>query len=71
MLTMEIKEYTNGEVTILWKQHLCAHAGVCVRTLPKVYNPKSRPWITAEHATSEELRAQVALCPSGALTIKD
>jgi uncharacterized Fe-S cluster protein YjdI len=68
---METKEYTNGEVTILWKQHLYAHAGVCVKALPKVYNPKARPWITPENASAEELRAQAAKCPSGALTIKD
>ena len=49
---METHEYTNGEVTILWKPSLCAHAGVCVKMLPKVYNPKNRPWIVPENATS-------------------
>lgn len=68
---MEAKEYSNGEVTILWKPKLCAHSGVCVKTLPGVYNPQSRPWITPENATGEEIRAQVALCPSGALSVKD
>ncbi len=63
-------EYTNGEVTILWKPELCEHAGICVKTLPKVYNPKERPWIKAENATSEELINQVKKCPSGALSIK-
>jgi len=67
---MEEKEYSNGEVTIVWKPWLCEHAGVCVKTLPKVYNPKERPWIKAENATSTELTQQVHLCPSGALTIK-
>jgi len=63
-------EYTNGEVTILWKPELCEHAGICVKTLPKVYNPKERPWVKAENATSEELINQVKKCPSGALSIK-
>lgn len=67
---METKEYTNGEVTILWKPGLCIHSGVCVRTLPQVYNPKERPWIRMENATSEELTKQVTQCPSGALSIK-
>lgn len=67
---METKEYSNGEITILWKPGLCTHSGVCVRTLPKVYNPKERPWIKIEHGTSEELINQVAICPSGALSIK-
>ena len=49
---------------------LCIHAGECVKALPKVYNPKERPWIKVENATSDELRAQVAKCPSGALSCR-
>lgn len=66
-----MKEYSNGEVTIVWQPEKCTHSGLCVRTLPKVYNPKDRPWIKMENASSEELKAQVALCPSGALRIKE
>lgn len=67
---METKEYTNGEITILWKPTLCTHSGKCVKTLPKVYFPKEKPWLRMENATSEELIKQVAICPSGALSIK-
>lgn len=67
---METHEYSNGEITILWKPALCKHSGVCVRTLPQVYDPKAHPWIKIENATSEELLNQVAKCPSGALSIK-
>ena len=67
---MERKEYSNGEVTIVWKPKLCIHSGVCVKTLPKVYNTKEHPWIKPENATTEELIKQVAKCPSGALSIK-
>lgn len=67
---METHEYENGEITILWRPKLCIHAGVCVRTLPKVYDPKTRPWIKPGHATTQELLGQVAGCPSGALSIK-
>ena len=44
------KEYTNGEVTIIWQPGLCQHAGICTKTLPNVYHPKEKPWITAENA---------------------
>ena len=67
---MERKEYSNGEITIVWQPKLCIHSGVCVKTLPKVYNTKERPWIKPENATAEELISQVAKCPSGALSIK-
>lgn len=62
--------YTNEEITIVWRPELCQHSGICVKTLPQVYHPKEKPWIIIENATSEELIAQVALCPSRALSIK-
>lgn len=68
---MEKHEYPKGEIAILWQPTLCIHAGVCVKTLSKVYNPKERPWIKAENATTQELIDQVAKCPSGALSIKN
>lgn len=64
------KEYTNGEITIIWQPEICQHAGVCVRMLPQVYNPKERPWIKPMNATTEELIQQVNSCPSGALTYR-
>jgi uncharacterized Fe-S cluster protein YjdI len=69
-VTMKRKEYSNGEVTIVWQPKLCIHSGICVKTLPKVYNTKERPWIKPENATTQELINQVAKCPSGALSIK-
>ena len=67
---MTTKEYSNGEATIIWTPEKCIHSGICVRTLPQVYNPSERPWIKPENASSEELIAQVFKCPSGALRIK-
>lgn len=63
-----MKEYSNGEITIVWKPDVCMHSGVCTRTLPEVYDPKGKPWIKIDNATTEELKAQVKKCPSGALT---
>jgi uncharacterized Fe-S cluster protein YjdI len=62
------KQYTNGELTIHWEPSKCTHAAKCVKALPHVYKPKEKPWITIENATTEELKAQINLCPSGALT---
>lgn len=67
---MKTIEYTNGEVTILWKSDKCIHSGICVKMLPQVYNPKERPWVKPNNATSEELIEQVSKCPSGALSMK-
>lgn len=68
---MKTHEYSKDNITILWKPELCIHAGQCVKLLPKVYHPKDKPWIKPENATDEEIIAQVAQCPSGALSIKD
>lgn len=62
------KEYSNGEITIKWQPKLCQHAGICVKTLPKVYNPKASPWIAIENASTDELKNQISICPSGALS---
>ena len=62
------KEYTNGDLTVVWKPRLCIHSEICVKTLPEVYKPNEKPWIQAENASQEELKAQIEKCPSGALT---
>lgn len=67
---METHEYAAGEITVIWQPKKCIHAGVCVKMLPKVYNPKERPWLKPENATAGELRNQIDLCPSGALSYK-
>jgi uncharacterized Fe-S cluster protein YjdI len=65
---MVTKKYTNGEVTIVWKPGICKHSGICLRGLPKVFDPRVRPWIRPENATSDDITAQVERCPSGALS---
>lgn len=64
------KTYSNGEVTVLWQAEKCIHAAQCVKNLSSVFQPKEKPWIKLENGTSEEIRAAVALCPSGALQMK-
>ena len=63
-----VKEYQNGDLTIVWKPQKCIHAAECVKRLPNVYNPNEKPWIKPENATIEELKIQIKACPSGALT---
>lgn len=63
-----VKEYSNGELTVVWNLKKCIHAGVCVKTLPQVYNPKEKPWIKIDNAPTADLQAQISQCPSGALS---
>ena len=62
------KRYSNGEVTVIWKPDLCGHGGRCARELPLVFNPRRRPWIELQHATTERIIHQVERCPTGALS---
>ena len=62
------KKYSNGEITVVWKPDLCIHSGNCWRGLGAVFNPNERPWVKVDGATSDEIIAQVAKCPSGALS---
>ena len=63
-------EYEGDGVTVLWKPHLCYHSEKCVKGLPNVFKPKEKRWIQTEHATADELIAQIKQCPSGALGYK-
>ncbi|MDT0620796.1 (4Fe-4S)-binding protein [Croceitalea vernalis] len=63
-----VKEYKNGDLTVIWKPKKCIHSEICVKTLPEVYDPNAKPWIKAENASIEALKAQIEKCPSAALT---
>lgn len=65
------KEYKKNNLTVIWQPEKCIHAGVCVKTLPEVYNTKEKPWIKPENASIEALKSQINACPSGALSYKE
>ena len=65
------KEYSNGEIKIIWKPELCIHCGNCAKGLPQVFQPKSKPWILPDAASTEELIKQIGICPSAALTYEE
>ncbi|MBP9883695.1 MAG: (4Fe-4S)-binding protein [Chitinophagales bacterium] len=62
------RKYSNGEVTIVWKPDVCIHSAICFKGLPEVFDPRVRPWINAEGASTQQIIDQVKKCPSGALT---
>lgn len=62
------KKYSNGEVTIVWKPGSCIHSKICWNGLPEVFNPRERPWIKPDAATTQQMIDQVSKCPSGALS---
>jgi uncharacterized Fe-S cluster protein YjdI len=64
---MPVERYSNGEITVTYDSDICTHAARCVKGLPSVFNAHKKPWIDVTGATANEIEAQVARCPSGAL----
>ncbi|WP_026999422.1 (4Fe-4S)-binding protein [Eisenibacter elegans] len=62
------KEYSNGEITIVWQSAKCIHSGNCVKNSPEVFQPKTSPWIKPEASSSEQIINTIKKCPSGALS---
>jgi uncharacterized Fe-S cluster protein YjdI len=66
----ETIRYKKEDITVVWKPNICTHSGICARGLRAVFNPSARPWINMDGAALEAIVAQVAKCPSGALSIE-
>ncbi|MEQ9423523.1 MAG: (4Fe-4S)-binding protein [Cyclobacteriaceae bacterium] len=62
------KEYSNGEVTVVWQPHICIHSEMCFHGLKEVFNPNQKPWVNVEAASTETIVNQIKQCPSGALS---
>jgi len=64
------KSFVGDRVTISFDSEVCEHSGNCVEGLAAVFDPAKKPWIDPDGAGDEEVIAQVARCPSGALRIE-
>ncbi len=63
----KIREYSNGETTVVWEAEKCIHSAICAKGLSEVFQPRERPWIKVDAASTDVIINQVKQCPSGAL----
>lgn len=63
-----VKEYSNGEITIVWKPDTCIHSALCFKGLPQVFDPRERPWIREHNANTQSIIHQINQCPRKALS---
>jgi len=62
------KEYSNSDITVVWKPHLCMHSTKCWKALLPVFDPRRKPWIDMKAAATAEIIKAVNNCPSQALS---
>jgi uncharacterized Fe-S cluster protein YjdI len=61
------REYVSGDLRVRWFAERCIHSGECIRALPRVFNPRRRPWIDIHAAGADAIVDAVERCPTGAL----
>jgi uncharacterized Fe-S cluster protein YjdI len=67
-MPIETHKYLNKDITVIWQPSLCKHSTLCWKGLIAVFNPREKPWIKMDGATTEIIIEQVKKCPSGALS---
>lgn len=66
-MPQKLQMYEAPGITVTFDPGICAHSGVCVRGLPSVFDVRQKKWVRLEGAPPDDIAAQVAQCPSGAL----
>jgi uncharacterized Fe-S cluster protein YjdI len=62
-----LQVYETDQVRVTFDPNVCIHSGVCLRTLPAVFDVRRHRWVQPEHASPDAVLTAVAKCPSGAL----
>jgi uncharacterized Fe-S cluster protein YjdI len=66
-MARSLQVYESPEITVTFEPALCTHSARCVRGLPAVFDVRRRRWVAVEAASPDDIHAQIAKCPSGAL----
>jgi len=66
-MTKRLQVYETEGITVTFDPNVCIHSGVCLHTLPDVFDVGRSRWIRPELRTPEEVAAAIRKCPSGAL----
>lgn len=61
------KEYKNNEITVTWEPEVCIHSRKCFTQLINVFDPRKKPWINMQGASTDEIKKAIDNCPSKAL----
>lgn len=67
MTKKPLQVYETPNVRVSFDPNICLHSGVCLQTLPKVFDVSRLRWLRPDLADPADVVAAVAKCPSGAL----
>ena len=60
--------YRGSALNVMYDKNRCIHAASCIRSLPRAFDPGSRPWVMPDNGSVEAVVRAVEACPTGALT---
>lgn len=66
-LPEKLHRYSGDAIDVTYDKVRCIHVGACIRALPRVFDPGSRPWVMTGNSTADRIAAAVVQCPSGSL----
>lgn len=69
-MSTRLQVYEGDGITVTFDQSVCIHSAICLRGLPAVFDVRRKRWIDVHAASADDIAAQVARCPSGALQVR-
>ena len=63
----KLHTYAGPAIDVTYDKARCIHVAACIRGLPRVFDPGSRPWVMPGNSTADKVAATVEQCPSGSL----
>jgi uncharacterized Fe-S cluster protein YjdI len=66
-MSKRLQTYPGDGFAVTFDPEVCIHSGDCVRGLRAVFDTKRKRWVDVTAASAEQIEAQIAKCPSGAL----
>ena len=61
------RTYETDAIRVRWDSSRCIHVGICLTTLPSVFDLQRRPWVDLSGADADAVADAVERCPTGAL----
>jgi putative methionine-R-sulfoxide reductase with GAF domain/uncharacterized Fe-S cluster protein YjdI len=62
-----LQVYPAPDIVVTFDPNVCIHSGVCLMTLPRVFDVRRARWIDVDAASATEVASAIERCPSGAL----